>query len=322
MYNQGVTSADAGANWTYSPVKYWPNNVDDKVSFFAYAPYSSNTNITVPAVADFTAGDPTIAFTVNGTAIQQVDLLYADATENMKNRIKNGTSPNQIGINEKITFKFKHALARIGFNVEAMVDEVNGKETGDLDASPETGNGTIDENTKIVVTKVELIGNFYPSGTLNLNNTVANTPIWTPAAATARTFELTPTNNFVSATAYGETGYQTTGQLVTSATPKQKLNKDDSYLMVIPQTFATGNEIKIRVTYDVITADDKLDTKQSKVTNVITSEPFAFTFAAGKAYSFNLHLGLTSVKFDADVSPWEAVGTGTVVNVPINTTTP
>ena len=25
MYNQQVTSADEGATWTYSPVKYWPN---------------------------------------------------------------------------------------------------------------------------------------------------------------------------------------------------------------------------------------------------------------------------------------------------------
>ena len=322
MYNQGVTSADAGVTWTYNPVKYWPNNVDDKVSFFAYAPYSSNTNITVPAVADFTAGDPTITFAVNGAAKQQVDLLYADATENMKNRIKNGTTAaNKIGVNEKITFKFKHALARIGFNVEALVDQVNGNETGGTDSDATTG--TIPTDTKIVVTKVELIGSFYPSGTLNLNNTVANTPIWTPGTAAVRTFELTPTENFVSAVAYGETGNQTTGQLVTSATAKQKLNNDASYLMVIPQNFdGTGTneatKIKVKVTYDVITKDTSLNTGQSKVTNEITSSDFAFDFAAGKAYTFNLHLGMTSVKFDADVTGWDEQ-TGTVVNVPINT---
>ena len=322
MYNQGVTSADAGATWTYSPVKYWPNNVDDKVSFFAYAPFG-NTNVTVPLVDAFTAGDPTITFAVNGAAKQQVDLLYADATENMKNRIKNGTTAaNKIGVNEKITFKFKHALARIGFNVEALVDQVNGNETGGTDSDATTG--TIPTDTKIVVTKVELIGSFYPSGTLNLNNTVANTPIWTPGTAAVRTFELTPTENFVSAVAYGETGNQTTGQLVTSATAKQKLNNDASYLMVIPQNFDgsgtdVATKIKVKVTYDVITKDTFLDTGQSKITNAITSDAFKFNFAAGKAYTFNLHLGMTSVKFDADVADWvDGTPSEIVVNVPIN----
>ena len=96
--------------------------------------------------------------------------------------------------------------------------------------------------------------------------------------------------------------------------------------MVIPQNFnGTGTDaatkIKVKVTYDVITKDTFLNTGQSKITNVITSSDFTFDFAAGKAYTFNLHLGITSVKFDADVSTW-ADGGETVVNVPINTTTP
>ena len=43
MYNQKVTwdaTLNSGTGeWTYSPKKYWPNNTNDKVSFFAYAPY-------------------------------------------------------------------------------------------------------------------------------------------------------------------------------------------------------------------------------------------------------------------------------------------
>ena len=54
---------------------------------------------------------------------------------------------------------------------------------------------------------------------------------------------------------------------------------------------------------------------------MITSEPFGFTFEAGKAYSFNLHLGLTSVKFSATVEGWDETTPGIVVNVPINTGT-
>ena len=98
--------------------------------------------------------------------------------------------------------------------------------------------------------------------------------------------------------------------------------------MVIPQNFytvtpsvegATESQIKIKVTYDVITADSDLETGQSKVTNVITSDAFDFPFVGGKAYTFNLHLGMTSVKFDATVSPWDVTASDIVVNVPINT---
>lgn len=74
MYNQAVTSTD-GTTWTYTPIKYWPNdfsnadvdannNPDEatgstenggKVSFFAYAPYVDfDTDIKTEATEDIT----------------------------------------------------------------------------------------------------------------------------------------------------------------------------------------------------------------------------------------------------------------------------
>lgn len=41
MKNQNVTYSED--NWTYTPVKYWPNEEADKLSFLAYYPYSENT---------------------------------------------------------------------------------------------------------------------------------------------------------------------------------------------------------------------------------------------------------------------------------------
>lgn len=63
MYNQEVKFDDSPAAWVYSPVKYWPNGKDaanaagapsntatsnnnDKLSFFAYAPYMAETSFT------------------------------------------------------------------------------------------------------------------------------------------------------------------------------------------------------------------------------------------------------------------------------------
>ena len=44
MNNQEMTYD--GAKWSYSPVKYWPNNNNDKLAFWAYYPYGmSNTTV-------------------------------------------------------------------------------------------------------------------------------------------------------------------------------------------------------------------------------------------------------------------------------------
>ena len=332
MYNQKVEGAVAGDGtaespyvytWSYTPVKYWPNEVagneqydKDKVSFFAYAPYSAAS--TTDALNNFTftpandaQGDPKITYIVNTDVKKQEDLLWGVAGTTVTYKFTAGLpylNLQKQTIGGDIKFQFKHALARIGFNVQAMVDKVTDGTVTSEDIAPET---------QIVVTQVELIGKFYGSGTLNLNNTEANVPSWTgvPAEPELRTFLLSSAaDNFVDEADFGEEP-KTHGQAVTIG--KLPLNKNDSYLMVIPQKFESGSEIKIRVTYDVITADGKLDTKQSKVTNVITSTPFAFDFVGGNAYTFNLHLGMTSVKFDADVTEW-AEGGETVVNVPIN----
>ena len=144
MYNQKVTSADAGTNWTYAPLKYWPNNTGDKVSFFAYAPYSDNSgNITFAAVSDMQK--PEINFNVNSTVQYQTDLLYADQTEGANRTYDLGKQ----AVNAKIAFKFQHALARIGFTVKAVTDETSA-------GSPAN---TLNANTKIYVKKVVLLKN-------------------------------------------------------------------------------------------------------------------------------------------------------------------
>ena len=62
MYNQKVTFD--GANYTYSPVKYWPNA--EKVSFIGYYPFPTETN-GVSVSSTFTnksTGLPKIEFTI------------------------------------------------------------------------------------------------------------------------------------------------------------------------------------------------------------------------------------------------------------------
>jgi hypothetical protein len=299
MYNQQVTwseTPDPDA-WVYAPVKYWPNEASDKLTFFAYAPYSTGSTNNI---SDFTAktatGDPTLTFTVNSTATAQTDLLYADANAYTTPTVLPGLKNlGKQTIGGKVNFPFKHALSRIGFNVEVMADVVTG------------ASGTLDTETVVSVQKVELMGNFASSNTFNF---AAGSWVGTAKTTAADPAYSLETANF-------ETFATTAGTGVTTA--KTQLNKADSYLMIIPKEFKDADLLKIKVTYTVTTADDALaNASGSVITNVIESVPFAFLFVAGKAYSFNLHLGLTSVKFNATVTGWDTESE-TVVNVPINT---
>lgn len=97
MYNQQETwSSD---HWTYTPVKYWPNADGEKVSFFAYAPYTSNTT---GFSTNTDAGAPIISYTWGTTN----DLLYDKQIDQVK-----GT------VSSAVTFTFKHALAKVEFKI-------------------------------------------------------------------------------------------------------------------------------------------------------------------------------------------------------------
>jgi hypothetical protein len=97
-----------------------------------------------------------------------------------------------------------------------------------------------------------------------------------------------------------------------NATNANKLNTDNSYVMIIPQNAS----FYVYVEYDVITVDSNLTGGESKVTNHI-STPVAINFVSGKSYKLNLQLGMTSVKVDADVANWVAAD-DTNVDLPVN----
>lgn len=293
MYNQQVTYNSSETVWEYTPLKYWPNNEGDKVSFFAYAPHGV-TGATFSTNTE--AGAPQITFTVQNNVADQKDLTLAVAKKNQEKQSITGT----------VDFTFKHVLARIGLNVEAMFDLVNGDATGNNDTNKSNGDKATE--TTIKVTKVELIGKFDTEAIIDLG-TDLTADAWVDTSVTAAGSDVIYT--------WDATNSNFTSVADDVTTTKQQLNADGSYAMIIPQDMTTS-KVKIRVTYTVTTIDAKLDGGESEIENVITSEAFPFNFEQGKAYMFNLHLGMTSVKFSATVSDWENATNQTVVNLPIN----
>ena len=113
MYNQQV-KWDGTSLWTYSPLKYWPNefaadDVDDKgaqgatargkVSFFAYAPYV-NTASGSEGITDMShndaEGNPTVTYKMASTG-KNVDLLWGTCPEDANGTYNIAPNTTQTG---------------------------------------------------------------------------------------------------------------------------------------------------------------------------------------------------------------------------------
>ena len=315
MYNQQVkynSSANTTlypAKWEYTPLKYWPNGQNsttvetgtfaDKLSFYAYAPHIATVN-TVPAAgqgitamsANNAGGAPTVTFTVPSKAEEQIDLLWATPVLNQTHKALNG----------KVAFTFSHALTKLNFQAQAVVDAVN----------PTTAN--LGAETTIILESLEIKADGTKTGTLTLDSATPATPNWSaPSGETVVTYNE---DSFASKSTVGPTGNQKTGFVVTETATD--LNATISP-MIIPATIASGKFV-ITANYWVLTADAALAGGYSVVQQVIkkTSDA-AVTFAAGKKYTIVVRLGLNSVDFDVtEVTAWTAE-TGTPVDLPINT---
>ena len=137
MYNQEVKYT--AGHWDYTPVKLWPNDANDYVSFFAYAPYEaapeegSATGI-IGMSRSVDLGDPWINFRLPEFE-NQVDLLYGQHRSVEGGTVKYTSWLDQQKYNwgeEPMCFVLKHALACIGDGVsvrmsDALYDEMHGR---------------------------------------------------------------------------------------------------------------------------------------------------------------------------------------------------
>lgn len=121
MYNQKVeknTNNNIDYPWTYSPVKFWPTNGTDLLSFFAYAPYVDGAVNSNPVPSERTqTGFPSLAYTVPTDEADQIDLLAAVPQMNRTYSDNNGGT---------VTFPLKHALTKIAIYIKSG-DDIAGK---------------------------------------------------------------------------------------------------------------------------------------------------------------------------------------------------
>jgi len=121
MYNQQVTYS---GGWTYTPVKYWPNDnnpadgsgasgsqTHSYVSFFAYAPYFDTSSSPSSGVTAISANNATGAPVLTYTWAADADLLYASQIDRYKYDSNDANDNGRVG--DVVSFTFRHALVYI-----------------------------------------------------------------------------------------------------------------------------------------------------------------------------------------------------------------
>lgn len=294
MWNQKVEYASSA--WGYTPVKYWPNTEGDKISYFAYAPYSKQTDspkpfgITEPSQTS--DAKPTLTFELQTAATDMVDLV---ATKNLNVQKQTGN----------VEFQFEHLLTRVGF-----------KARHDL--------AVTSAETAVFVTGVRLLGTseqtpaaanssslFYNKATYDWN-----AGKWDYTGATKQTaaydidglIDLSAASNFGGYSKQSvKLNYLGAGGTATS------LFKANQYLFLIPPTddatatnggIKSTDDMRVQIDYDIVTVDANLSAGHSISSTTATVSLPNGTLQRQKAYEFTFTIGLETVKVTATVTDW------------------
>lgn len=264
--NQQVTYKYS--KWTYTPVKYWPTT-NGHIDFYAYAPYDSKQKL---------IENSKLEFDVKPTVTEQKDLLWSRVNAQIKTPITTN--------NNKVSFKFAHALSRLGYTIK--LHETYPSATFTLNKI--TLAGSPDEKTNA----------FYKKGIIDLSKVKdvptgdAPTGLWDTSSSDKQNL------NWVSG-----------GSIkVESKDPEHPQSNDpNNYLFVIPQDFSKDkdpqkptevvDELYVIVQYTITYSDGG-----GEQTNTVYKQ-IKKKFEQGKAYMLNLTIGLP-IEFDVDLT--EGVG--------------
>jgi len=227
----------------------------------------------------------------------------------------------------RIKFKFNHALAQLNVQIDTDADITTHADSGD----------ELDDATKVYVRSISFTG-IALQGALNLNNSVKDQALWLDwcgctdlaygqsvtvhdgrrdsreGAAGAEAANETPTglNPNIIQNSYATDGVTHEYQNLFNPTSTDPADQLNDAICVIP----TGESMTITIVYDIETENPKLAgylsdgtthglSIENRVTKTIT---FGGVAGAGlesnKRYALKLHLGMNSVKFDAEVSDW------------------
>ena len=281
MYRQYVkndTSNPDAPNFVYSPVKYWPNESSDSLSFWALYPFHKvgDADPALPAglvlyasggstpYGPDSAGLPVVEYTASYVPKEQIDLLFSE--------MKADQSKPAVG--GKVDLRFRHVMSKILFNV------TNSSEDLPVGAS--------------VLVKSLTVTNIYTKATCsNPSASIASAAqaeaFWS-AASVAHDIIINP-----------------------AVDPDVELGTSEAVLLVMPQSILSTAQLTL--TYDIgfVAADDP-DDFITYSTNIVSTIPLwrdsdgvhsaygVKKWLAGRQYQYNIEAGLEKIEFSEVVS--------------------
>ena len=258
MDNEHVTWN--GNHWGYTNTRYWPN--EGSVDFYAFAPYHQDVELVSP-YSNSNKADSTyyIEFT---SSTAPVDLVWGAQIGK-----KAPISPTD----SKVKFQFKHALARLSFDITANQDLEENGAVITVDSVKLYGD-SIDEDK----------GAFDITGYLNLKTGVWDSIVGDVNSRAVYTWTPTGLEN-------GTSFKLSASQL--DHTCEKIENAPNSYLCIIPQE--KWQKFYLQITYKV--QQGAFFQEEVKVRKDLTGISKPFKFEKGKAYVFHLKLSLDPIDF-------------------------
>ena len=264
FFRRWVPEKKNWSEWDYTPHHYWPENENQKINFFAYAPRRDNASLNL---------EDNHVRLYHSTSNENVDLVWAYSLNQNKSTVSKSK-------NKAVELQFKHSLAKISFKILSDA----------LDRDTVNGAQIILKSVKLCADSVGNGGVFIDGGYLN----------WT-TGKWDKDDPLSPRTVYTW-TSKTDT-LKKEGFLLSSDTINYKNTSitvsDKSYLFILPQT--KNYEFYLIVEYVLKHADGKEEHLQTKG---LVNSKHSMDFVAGKAYNFVLNIPLDPIQVDAEVEEW------------------
>lgn len=254
------------SGWDYTPHHYWPENENQKINFFAYAPRRDSASLNL-------ANNHVRLY--HSTSKENVDLVWAYSLNQNKSTVSKSEN--------KVKLQFQHSLAKISFKIGLSEP---------LDGDADKGAQVILKSVKLCAYSNGSGGVFVDEGYLNLatgkwdmddKQSPRTVYTWTPETDTNKKEGFLLSSDKIN--------YKNTPITVS----------DKSYLFILPQT--KKMEFYLIVDYVLKHADGMEEQLQTK--GLVNSKQY-MEFVAGKAYNFVLNIPLNTIRVDVDpkVEEW------------------
>lgn len=263
------------SKWDYTPHHYWPENENQKINFFVYAPRRDSASLNL-------ANNHVRLY--HSTSKENVDLVWACSLNQNKSTVSKSEN--------KVKLQFEHSLAKISFKIG--LSEL-------LDGDADKGAQVILKSVKLCDSPDGTGGVFVDEGYLNLatgkwNMDDKQSPrtvyTWTPETETNKKEGFLLSSDKIN--------YKNIPITVSN----------ESYLFILPQM--KYRSFYLIVDYVLKHADGIEEQRQAKgLVNVNPELPMKFV--AGKAYNFVLNIPLNRIQVDVDtnVEGWTSTTTTT-----------